>query len=376
MSMGRKNSRRQNREVSLIVFVGAGNVGLHAVMTLALVQRNQRVPRTIYVVDFDRVEETAVNKGYPSRLTGRYKAEAAVEMVREAYGLRTSAAFHPIVAAAQSVPGLIREAGVVFNGTDSTIDAAYVSEEARNAWEARLSTGIFGERAVHTVEVQPPGYTLGEVSYDSAAWSDAARHQCQFGTPENTAAGIPQPFGALTGALAVQVFLSRRRENREIPFLIRMTGEEIVQSYGPRDSQGFIRLSREIPFSYDQSLSHLWRDAAGRLGLAPEDICLGFPIPLVTRQCAHGEHGQYQGFERFPVRGRCPACGEKTYCLQAPREVSFEEIAPLAHRSLLELHSPAGMGFAAWTRDGTRVLFHLPFRQEDIPELEETEAAL
>jgi hypothetical protein len=326
------------------------------------------------VVDFDRVEETAVNKGYPSRLTGRYKAEAAVEMIREAYGLTTSAAFHPVVAAAQSVPGLLREAGAVFNGTDSSLDAAYVSEEARNAWEARLSTGVFGERAVHTVEVQPPGYTLGEVSYDSAAWADAARNQCKFGIPENTAAGIPQPFGALTGALAVQLFLSRRREDREFPFLIRMTGEEIVQSYGPRDSQGFIRLSREIPFSYGQSLSRLWRDAAGLLGLAPEDIYLGFPVPLVTRRCSNLEHRPYQGFERYPIRGRCPACGEETYCLQAPREVSFEEITPIAHLSLCELCCPAGMGFAAWTRNGSQVLFHLPFRLEDIPELAETEA--
>jgi hypothetical protein len=323
------------------------------------------------VVDFDRVEEKAVNKGYAPRLTGRYKAEAAVEMVREAYGPETSADFHPVVAAAQSVPGLLREAGAVFNGTDSSLDAAFVSEEGRNAWEARLSTGIFGEKAVHTVEVQPPGYTLGEVSYDSAAWADAARHQCEFGIPENTAAGVPQPFGALTGALAVQLFLSRRRENREIPFIIRMTGEEIIQSYGPRDSQRFIRLSREIPFSYDQSLSRLWREAADRLGLVPEHIYLGFPIPLVTRRCAHEEHGPYQGFERFPVRGRCPACGGKMYCLQAPREVSFEEITPLGHRSLRELHCPAGMGFAAWTREGSRVLFHLPFRLADIPELEE-----
>jgi hypothetical protein len=358
-----------------IVVVGAGNVGLHAVLSLALVSLGMKAHWEVAVVDFDRVEAKDVNKGYPLRFKGRYKAEAAVEMAGEGYGRESSARFTAVAAAAQSVPGLLRQATAVFNGTDSPLDAAYVSIEARNAWEVRMSTGVFGQKAVHTLEVQPEGFTLGEASYDRAAWADTARYQCEYGIPENAFAGIPQPFGAVAGSLAVHFFLSRMGEDSKRPYMVRINGEDIIHSSGSEDMEGVLVRSQEVSLSYEAPLSTLWSEAVNRLSLrGEEDLCLGFHVPIVTRRCASGDHEMYRGFERYPVRGRCAVCREKTYLLAAPREVSFPEIASISHRSLRELHCPAGASFEAWTRDGKHGRFHLPFRIGDVPPVPEDQA--
>ena len=353
-----------------VAVVGAGNVGLSAVMTLALAGQGLGGPWEIFVVDFDRVSEKDAGKGYHPSLVGRFKAEAAREMVRRAYGERAAGTVRPVAAAAQSVPGLIRKAVALFNGTDSTLDAASVSEEARNTWELRLSTGIQGKAALHTVEVLPPGFTLGDVSYDAAAWADAGRHECRFGIPVNSHAGVPQPFGALTGALAVHFWLALRFEpgppsNR----LIRVQGGEIWQSTGSESRGPSLRPSREIPLAYDADFARLYLEAGLRLGLAVDDLRLEFPVPIVERRCRHAGHGGYRGFERQPVSGACTLCGEKTLCPAAPRNLSLEEAGELAHRSLRALNTPAGMRFTAWARDGRTAMFHLPFRMQDVPEL-------
>lgn len=353
-----------------LVVVGAGNVGLPAIMTLALVGQSLGGPSELFVVDFDRVSEKDARKGYHPSLIGRFKADAAREMVRRAYGKRAVGTVRPVVAAAQSVPGLICRADAVFNGTDSTLDAAFVSEEARNTWELRLSTGIQGKAALHTVEVLPPGFTLGDVSYDAATWADAGRHECRFGIPINSHAGVPQPFGVVTGGLAVHFWLALRSEpgppcNR----LIRIQGGEIWQSAGSENHKPALCASHEVPLAYDADFVRLYLEAALRLGLAVEDLRLEFPVPIVERRCRHAGHGGYRGFERQPVSGACPLCGEKTLCPAAPRDLSLVEAGELAHRSLRELNTPAGMRYTAWARDGRTAMFHLPFRMEDVPEL-------
>jgi molybdopterin/thiamine biosynthesis adenylyltransferase len=353
-----------------VAVVGAGNVGLSAIMTLALVGRSLGVPWELFVVDFDRVSEKDGRKGYHPSLAGRFKADAAREMVRRAYGERAADPIRPVIAAAQSVPGLIRRAEAVFNGTDSTLDAAFVSEEARNTWELRLSTGIRGTTALHTVEVLPPGFTLCDVSYDAGAWADAGRHECRFGIPINSHAGVPQPFGAVTGALAVHLLLALKggpgpASNR----LVRIQGGEIWQCTGSEERKPALCSSREVPLSYEADLSRLYLEAGLRLGLGVDDLRLEFPVPIVVRHCRHSGHGGYRGFERQPVSGACPVCGEKTICSAAPRNLSLEEAGDLAHRSLRELNTPAGMRFSAWARDGGTADFHLPFRMEDVPAL-------
>ena len=106
-----------------------------------------------------------------------------------------------------------------------------------------------------------------------------------------------------------------------------------------------------------------------RLGAGTEDVQLGFPVPIVTRRCPDRGHDVYRAFERYPVSGRCPVCGEKTYLLEAPREVTLEEADPISQTSLRHLNAPAGMRFAARTREGRKAMFHLPFRFQDVPAL-------
>ncbi|RJR29414.1 MAG: hypothetical protein C4576_35415 [Desulfobacteraceae bacterium] len=353
-----------------VVVVGAGNVGLQAILNLGLVCRGTGAPWKVFVVDFDRIETKDVSKGYHPSLIGRFKAEGAVLMVGRLFGEETERIFHPVIAAAQSVPGLISQGDAVFNGTDSSLDAAFVSEEARNIWEFRLTTGIFGQIPFHTLEVLPPGLTLADASYDNAAWADAARHECGFGTPWNSSAGVSQPFGTLTAALAVQCMLCRSQEKESSYSLIRVQGDQLFQVRASREPISWT--SGKIDLTYDSCFGRLWSEAAVLLGASVEDVRFRFPVPIVTRRCGDPIHGLYRGFERQPVRGLCPVCGMKTLCLDSPCELSLEEVSDLAYRKLREINAPAGMRFLAWTKDGRRKMFHLPYREEDIPSLEES----
>ena len=361
-------------QMKKIVFVGAGNVGLQAILSIALVMNaSHGDSRRCFVVDFDMVQEKDTRKGYPASLVGRFKAEAAVEVVRILYG-KTADRFFPVVAAAQSVPGVLRNAEWVFNGTDSALDAAWVSEQSRNAWEARMSAGLFGETPMHTIEVIPPGFALGEVSYDAQAWADTTRQECLFGLPVNSFAGVSQPFGSLVGALAIHLYQASERSHYR---MIRISGDEILQCRGSDDLQRSLRASEELPLSYDETLGALWSETAMRLCVDnPEDMLLEFPIPIVTRFCEKLCEKPYRGFERQPPTGLCCVCGGKTFCRASPREVRLDEVEDIAHLSLSELHAPAGLGFTAHTRDGRKAFFHLRFRIEDIPRLQSTESGI
>jgi hypothetical protein len=359
-----------NAALKRIVFAGAGNVGLQAILALGLVITASPADHWLcFVVDFDQVKEKDTRKGYPVRLTGWLKAEAAVELVRLLYGEKTAAHFIPVVAAAQSAPGLFRDAEAVFNGTDSTLDAAYVSEESRNAWEVRMSTGILGGSSVHSIEIMPAGCTLGDASYDTPAWADTARHECKFGLPVNSFAGVAQPFGALVGALAVHLFLCSRRETRSRHHLLRVYGEEIIQSFGTDTIQPCLRVSEEIRLSYEAPFGRLWSEIAMRLGVDHSEVLLEFPVPLVTRVCGNGCEEPYRGFERQPPTGDCLVCGGKTFCLASPREATFVEVHDITAHTLRQLHAPAGLRLTAHTKDGNESCFHLAFCEEDIPGL-------
>ena len=327
-----------------IVFAGAGNVGLQAILCMALViNANPEDSPCCFVVDFDRVEEKDTRKGYPTFLIGWFKAKAAVEIVRMLYGEKTAGKFVPVIAAAQGAPGIFRHADGVFNGTDSSLDAAYISEESRNTWEVRMSTGLFGNASMHTIEVIPQGFTLGEVSYDSHAWADSTRQECKFGLPINSFAGIAQPFGSLTGALSVQLYLAGERSRYR---MIRVCGDDILQCHGADASKRYLRESEQLPLSYDETpLGALWTESAMRLRVDNAcDILLEFPIPIVARFCEKLCERPYRGFERQPPAGLC-LCGRKTICRSSTQEVLLHEVKDIAHRSLLELHAPAGLRF-------------------------------
>jgi|GEM_PF-4779395 len=360
----------------LIVVVGAGNVGLQTVCTLALVFQLQiETAVCVSVVDFDRVEQKDVGKEYHRRLVGQYKADAAVEQIRLFYGAKTAARFRPIRAAAQSLPGLLREADAVFNATDSNLAAAYVSEQARYTLELRLSTGLLSETALHTIEVLPAGVTLGEASYDDRAWADTARYSCRAGLPQNVFAGITQPFGAVTAALAVHLMLACMQNGTCKRYSrIRVCGADIRQSFGAPHKDGDRTKVGRIRVSYDRPLSDLWLQAAKTMKTDADNILLVFPVPLVARRCTDPSCGAvYQGFERQPPKGRCAACGRSTCRLAAPREVCPADVRPIAGESLKNLYTPAGMGFSAWTGGGRKADFYLPFRYTDVPALCEGE---
>jgi hypothetical protein len=353
-----------------VVFVGAGNVGLPTILNFALIHRCNPSRWRAFIVDFDRVEpKDIILKGYHERLVGRFKCEAAIEMVKILYGDEIASGFTPVITAAQSTPGLLHNAEAVFNAVDSTGDAAFVSAAARNAWEVRMSTGVGEDEVIHSLEVMPGGFTLGEISYDPAAWADASRHECLSGIPENIFAGVAQPLGSLTAAFAVQFFLNRNRgADDEIPFFLRVTGSEVVRSSW-QGIKAFHHSSEEIPLSYDEPFGALWDEGARRLSSEVRDIRLGFPVPLVLRHCQAEGRLLPQKFERYPVRGLCQDCGGKTYCLASPRELEFMPGASCFEETLRSLHAPAGLQFQARTKTGTSAFFHLPFRLGDIPPL-------
>jgi molybdopterin/thiamine biosynthesis adenylyltransferase len=361
----------KDEKFKTIVVVGAGNVGLATILNLALILQQTGNDRwRIHIVDFDRVEKRDIRKGYFPSLVGEYKAGAAVNQVRTLYGFEIARHFNPLAAAVQSLPGLLREADVVFNGTDSKLSAAYVSEQARNQLEIRMSTGIFGDQAVHSVEVLPPGFTLGEDSYDAAAWADTSRRQCLVDIPQNASAGVAQPFGAVTGSIGANVMLARKRNEIQRPYIIQVIGERITQSYGSGGANAQCKISRELPVGYDEKLISLFQKTAQVLGTKPADILLAFPTPVVMRQCLESsEHGIYRGFELQPATGKCNVCGAGAFCLSSPREICLDDVAAIANKGLNELNTPAGIGFTAWSKSGQSTHFHLPFHFNDVPQL-------
>ena len=353
-----------------IVLVGAGNVGLQAIEALALALMSWKSgPMSAVIVDFDRVEPKDVTKGYHRRLIGAPKAAAAAEQIRLRHGKKTARCFRSLVAAAESVPGLLRNAAAVCNGTDSNLAAAYVSEQARNVLEIRMSTGMLGDAALHTLEVLPPGLTLADASYDKRAWADAARYECRLATPLNSFSGIAQPFGSVTGALAVHLLSACLPEGRDTLYQrIRIAGPKIRQIFEkPIKQRAFLR-SRQLACTYDQPLNKLWQQAAAQMAVSLQDLLLEMPTPIVTRHCSdiYCRH-VYQGFERQPPLGRCEHCGAETCCTSAPRDICLDDVQDIADRSLQSLHTPAGLGFEAWSRDGRKAHFHLPFRFADVP---------
>jgi len=283
------------------------------------------------------------------------------------HGEGLAACFTPVVAAAQSVPGIFHEADAVYNGTDSALDAAYVSLESESAWEVRMSTGVYGDTALHSIEVVPVGHTLGEVSYDASAWADTTRKECLFGVPQNQYSGAAQPFGALAGSLAVQAFLARVQEQRHYRIAVR--GSRITQQFGTAQERIPTNHALEIQLAYDRTLPELWKEVGKSMGTEPSDLLLSFRVPLVVRVCSSNPSHIYQGFERFPVWGKCPKCGSSTIPISSKREVTLDDIPGTldVRQSLRCLHAPAGMRFKSHARKGEESLCSLPFQEVDIP---------
>ena len=207
---------KQRSATETIAVVGGGLAGFHVSVTLAqFAFANRFKAFKAGLVDFSKVSRKDVCKGFGVNRVGEYKVEAIFRFIKEQYGDIAACCFRTYVADAQSVPGLIRESDVVFNGLNSGPQAAAVSEEARNSLEIRMITGMSGPVPVHTVEVLPPGFVMGETSYDTAAWADASRWQGLFGSTVDSIAGVAQPFGTLAPSIGFNAWTNSRQRPRK-----------------------------------------------------------------------------------------------------------------------------------------------------------------
>ncbi|MBN2576227.1 MAG: ThiF family adenylyltransferase [Deltaproteobacteria bacterium] len=350
--------------VTRIAVVGLGNVGYWTTTALGLAMLGGLGGDCdIALVDFDTVDERAVRKGYPPWLLGCQKAKAMVAAIDAMYGASVSAAMHPVLAAAQSAPGLLADRDV-FICVDSLGDAQFVSSRARSRWQCRVSTGA-GGLATHCVEVFPPDTAaLGDV-YDDAAWSQAGRRQsCTTGQPARPLDGAAYPIGIVAGALAVQAYLNRAMDSA--PYRLQWTGTQPLRSdlWG---AAGKAAPCRDLGLDNRATIDRVWQDVARALEVDPDDLMLTWEAPIVRRHCAC--RSPYLGFERYPVTGRCPTCNGRSILVSASRELLPAEARAIRCRTLRSLHAPAGIGLGAVTRDGRSRRYRLTYRPEDVPPL-------
>ena len=350
--------------VQRIAVVGLGNVGYWTTTALGLAMLGSLTnDYDIALVDFDAVDERAVRKGYPPWLLGCRKPKAMLAAIDATFGTRIAGAMHPVLAAAQSVPGLLAGRDV-FICVDSLGDAQLVSSLARSRWQCRVSTGA-GDLATHCLEVFPANTAaLGDV-YDDAAWSQAGRRQsCVTGEPARPLDGAAHPIGVVPGALAVQAYLNRAIDR--VPYRLQLTGTQPLRSDLQRPACEAAPC-RALRLDNGATIDRVWQDIARDLVVAPGDLMITWEAPVVRRHCAC--IGQYLGFERYPVTGRCPTCNGRSILVAASREMLPAEASELGHRTLRSLYAPAGIGLSALTRAGHRRSYRLAYRHEDVPPL-------
>jgi hypothetical protein len=356
-----------NNALNRLAIVGLGNVGYWTTIGLGPVILGSP-PGTewdVAVIDFDSVDDRAVRKGFPPRFNGSRKPQAMVAAIDAMYGVRVAASMHPVLAAAQSVPGLFADRDVMIC-VDSLGDAQIVSNLARAHWQCRVSTGS-GELATHCIEVFPPNTAaLGDI-YDEAAWSLAARRQgCMTGEPARPLDGAAHPIGIVTGALALQAYLNRA--NDTVPYRLQCTGTQPIRSelLGPARA---MNPRRDLDIDNRATIDRVWTDVARDLEVDQDELMITWDVPFVRRHCACGV---YFGFERYPTTGRCATCGSRSILIAGRREMLPGEANPIRRRTLRSLHAPAGVGFFALTSDGRRRVYRLAYRQDDVPPLQES----
>ncbi len=347
-----------------IAVVGLGNVGYWTTIALGLAMPGSLTTGwDIALVDCDTVDDRAVRKGYPPWLLGCHKPKAIVAAIDALYGVRISSAMHPVIAAAQSVPGLLADRDV-FICVDSLGDAQFVSSLARSRWQCRVSTGA-GDLATHCIEVFPPDTAALSDVYDDAAWSQAGRRQsCMTGEPARPLDGAAHPIGIVTGALAVQAYLNRAIDS--VPYRLQLTGTQPIRSdlWGPARKAA---PCRDLGLDNGATIDRVWQYIDRDLGVDPDDLMITWEAPIVRRHCAC--ISQYLGFERYPVTGRCPTCNGRSILVAASREMLPAEAREIKRRTLRSLHAPAGIGLSAITRDGRSQIYRLTYRHEDVPPL-------
>lgn len=340
---------------------GLGNVGFWTGVNLAAALAAGEADADVAIVDFDSVDARAVAKGYPPWTLGQSKPDALVAAVRATFGAAVAARFTSVRAAAQSVPGLLRGRDV-FLCVDSFGDAAHASRLAAGDWQCRATTGEAADGA-HVLEVFPPGTATVEALLDDTAWRQAAeRASCLAGTPRIHAAGAPHPLGSLTGALAVQAW--RHRTPGEGAYRFTLRG--MLASWAAIPGDEAAPAPEVVDADYDAPASALFAQVAAELGVAADDVLLTTEVPWVERRCGCGLR---RGFERYPVLGECPRCGEVSVLHDAQRDLERADMAAAGDPTLRAAFVPAGLTMTARGAGGRTRRLALPFRFEDVPPL-------
>ena len=353
--------------VNRIAVVGLGNVGYWT--TIGLCQAmlvNPAVEWDIAVVDYDRVDDRAVRKGYAPWLIGVYKPKAIVAAIEAEHGVRIASSMHPVTAAAQSVPGLFADRDL-FICVDSLDDALFVSNRGRARWQCRVSTGT-GDLAAHCVEVFPPDTaTLGDV-YDDRAYAQGDRRQsCVTGEPARPLDGAAHPLGIVAGALAIQAYLHRATDTTA--YRLQLTGTQPIRSDLVLGQARQAEPCRSLRLDNRATVDEVWQEIARDLEVAADRLMLRWEVPLVWRRCSCPT--SYFGFERYPVTGRCPKCHATSVLVMRRHDMPPGEAHENRRRTLRWLHAPAGIGLAAITGDNRSQMYRLSYRHDDVPQLTE-----
>lgn len=350
-----------------ITVVGVGHVGrplLWALLDAALVA--EAVDRLdLAIVDFDVVGDRDVRKGYQARHRGRFKVDALADEVASRLGAGVAARVRPVVAAAQSVPGLLRDR-VVFSAPDNNRSRAWIGQRAASTLLLDLATGTGpGGTGLHRVGFFPPGTATPGDTFSAQTWGDANFHRCDTGAHVNAWAGARFPYGGVVANLAIAAWLGRQAEER--PFAISMNGARVERSEWHGVPGGSPERHVLVGRSAGSTLGDVAEDVRRITGASPEELVLRFEVPLVHRSCTAGGPG-YAGFERYPVTGLCPHC-------RGPWRLDWSQaearplvgLDPLLGLTLRQLCAPSGLGFQ---RAGDEAaIFALPFSWEDVPEL-------
>ena len=350
-----------------ITVVGAGHVGRPLVRALidAAFVAGAIDELDLSVIDFDLVGRRDGAKGYPSRYRDLFKVDALRDQVAREHGPAVAARVRPVVAAAQSVPGLLRQR-TVFSAPDNNRSRAGVGERATSSLLLDLATGVSPNGgAIHQLGVYPPGTATPGDTFSARTWGDTQLHRCLTGAHVNSWAGADFPYGGVVSNLALGAWLAREGEDR--PFFLSMTGARVERSEWQGPSSGTPELRELEGCSGESTLGDVAGAIARAQDLPAEQLVLRLEVPLVLRRCTNGP--AWLGFERYPVTGLCPCCVGPWHLASSWAEWSpAGPLGVLSGLTLRQLHAPAGLGLQP-VLGGPAPLFTVPFDWRDIPPL-------
>jgi len=356
-----------------VVICGAGKVGSAIILQLGKIVQWDPDKWDISIIDFGRFNKknTYVFRGLGD-VGGQFKVNAWHRIIRKLFGFKTASAFKCIKAAGASLPGIFKDANIVFVCFNSIQDGILISEFSRNTCEIKLSMEIFKEKIFYNmVEVIQPGYTLNSINFSARDLTDSVKEGCfnKLKHHNHNLDVSAYPLFDLGAAIALQICFNQNINKLAPYYSVRIIQEKIINALGAKGAEPSFRRATEIKFNYDFSLVELFRVIAKNIRHDPNNIILEFCVPLVVRRCcANSSHPIYCGFERQPISDFCK-CGSKSNCIKSNTKVNLKDIHDFSLKSLRELYAPAGMPIECYTNDNEKYQFDLIFVPRDVPSL-------